>query len=121
MENKPKLEPLRLAEWAQNAAFFAKAIELISETKRSKQSDTESNPKVRLNPIPPSQLHLSFQALKPSGIGQTPATNTRITLIEKATPQFQTFKTPKVKKEGSVLNNEIKLSGIKRILITQIR
>ncbi|XP_047512722.1 uncharacterized protein LOC125054726 [Pieris napi] len=165
MEKKPKLEPLRLAEWAQNSAFFGKAVELISETKRSKQSDTESNPKVRLNPIPPSQLHLSFQALKPSGIGQTPvrpvtsikkknwnssvtivskerrmteikpnirktlnfnyskakATNTRKTLIEKATPPLQTFKTSKVKKEGSVLNNEIKLSGIKRIPITPQR
>ncbi|XP_047518794.1 uncharacterized protein LOC125058698 [Pieris napi] len=154
MENKPKLEPLKLAEWAQNSAFFAKAVELISETKRSKQSDSESNPKVRFNPIPPSQLHLSFQALKSSGIGQTPvrpvtsikkknwnssvnivskersmteikskakATNTWKTVVEKATPPLQTFKTSKVKKEGSVLNNEIMLSGIKRIPITPQR
>ncbi|XP_022122005.2 uncharacterized protein LOC110997925 [Pieris rapae] len=160
MENKPKLEPVRLADWAHNCAF-AKDIGLMSETKRPKQSATESNTKVRFSPIPPTQLHLSFQALKPSGIGQTPArpvtslkknnwnssvkivskerrmteiksnirktlnfnckakpTNTRKTLIEKATPQLHTFKNSKVKKDGSVLNNEIKLSGIKRIPVT---
>ncbi|CAH4036263.1 uncharacterized protein LOC123717628 [Pieris brassicae] len=164
MENKPKLEPVRLADWAHNCAFFAKDIELMSENKRSKQTDTESNAKVRLNPIPPSQLLLSFQALKPSGIGQTPvrpvtsikkknwnssvkivnkerrmtdiksnirktlnfnykakATYTRKTLIEKATPELQLLKTSKVKKEQSVLNSEIKLSGIKRIPVTPQR
>ncbi|CAH4037175.1 uncharacterized protein LOC123706555 [Pieris brassicae] len=161
MENKPRLEPVRLADWAHNSAFFAKDIQLMSETKRSKQLETESNAKVRLNPIPPSQLNLSFQALKPKCIGQTSVqpvtsikknnwnssvkivskeermtdiksnirktlnfnsqaktTNTRKTLIEKATPQIHMFKTLKVKKEGSDLNNEIKFSGKKRIPVT---